>query len=125
MKSKDEIESEKLEQGIKDSILQIIKKRNQKSVERVSCKGNFLEKLLEEYGQSPTNNRWISLEDIVDECKTFYFAGHETTSSLLGWSIFLLAIHKDWQKRAREEVIDLFGKNNPNAEGITRLRTVR
>lgn len=124
MKSKDEIESEKLEQGIKDCILQIIKKRNQKSEERVTCKGNFLEKLLEANSQ-PTNNQWISLEDIVDECKTFYFAGHETTSSLLGWSIFLLAIHKDWQKRAREEVIDLFGKNNPNADGITRLRTVR
>lgn len=124
MKSKDEIESEKLEQGIKDCILQIIKKRNQKSEERVTCKGNFLEKLLEANSQ-PTNNQWISLEDIVDECKTFYFAGHETTSSLLGWSIFLLAIHKDWQKRAREEVIDLFDKNNPNADGITRLRTVR
>lgn len=124
MKCKDEIESEKLEQGIKDCILQIIKKRNQKSEERVTCKGNFLEKLLEANSQ-PTNNQWISLEDIVDECKTFYFAGHETTSSLLGWSIFLLAIHKDWQKRAREEVIDLFGKNNPNADGITRLRTVR
>lgn len=124
MKCKDEIESEKLEQGIKDCILQIIKKRNQKSEERVTCKGNFLEKLLEANSQ-PTNNQWISLEDIVDECKTFYFAGHETTSSLLGWSIFLLAIHKDWQKRARGEVIDLFGKNNPNADGITRLRTVR
>lgn len=124
MKCKDEIESEKLEQGIKDCILQIIKKRNQKSEERVTCKGNFLEKLLEANSQ-PTNNQWISLEDIVDECKTFYFAGHETTSSLLGWSIFLLAIHKDWQKRAREEVIDLFDKNNPNADGITRLRTVR
>lgn len=124
MKSNDEIESEKLEQGIKDCILQIIKTRNQKSEEGVSSKGNFLEKLLEANSQ-PSNNQWISVEDIVDECKTFYFAGHETTSSLLGWSIFLLAIHNDWQKRAREEVIDLFGQNNPNADGITRLRTVR
>lgn len=36
----------------------------------------------------------------------------------------LHAVYKDWQRRAREEVIELFGRNNPNPDGITRLRTM-
>jgi len=59
---------------------------------------------------------------MVDECKTFYFAGHETTNGVLAWSLFLLAIHTDWQEKARKEVFELFGQESPNAEGIARLK---
>jgi len=48
------------------------------------------------------NNR-ISIDDIIDECKNFYFAGQETTSSLLGWTIFLLATNKEWQEIKKQE----------------------
>lgn len=123
MKSKDEKESDELEEGIKDCIVKIIKKREQRNgEEEENSNGDFLGKLLE--ANRISSKKWISLEDIVDECKTFYFAGHETTSSLLGWTIFLLAIHQDWQERARDEVIQLFGQNNPHADGIARLRIV-
>ncbi|KAF3964774.1 hypothetical protein CMV_010970 [Castanea mollissima] len=64
----------------------------------------------------------ISIEDLVDECKTFYVAGQETTSTLLAWTIFLLAIHTDWQEKARKEVLNLFGQQNPNPDGITKLK---
>ena len=61
----------------------------------------------------------------MDECKTFYFAGQETTNNLLTWSVFLLSIHTDWQEKARQEVLSLFGHQNPTPDGITKLNTVR
>ena len=66
----------------------------------------------------------FSIEDLVDECKTFYIAGQETSSTMLGWTVLLLAIHIDWQEAARKEVINLFGNQNPHLDGITKLKTV-
>ncbi|KAI3846878.1 hypothetical protein MKX03_008471 [Papaver bracteatum] len=54
----------------------------------------------------------ISIQDMIDECKTMYFAGHETTATLLTWTCLLLAIHTDWQDKARKEVIGLMGEKN-------------
>ncbi|CAD6339979.1 unnamed protein product [Miscanthus lutarioriparius] len=47
----------------------------------------------------------MSMDEIVDECKTFFVAGHDTTSHLLTWAMFLLGTHPEWQQRLREEVI--------------------
>ncbi|GLJ45996.1 hypothetical protein SUGI_0968680 [Cryptomeria japonica] len=66
----------------------------------------------------------MSFQDIIDECKTFFVAGHETTAILLAWSIILLAMHTQWQDKAREEVLDLCNKDPPNAELLSRLKIV-
>ncbi|KAL2559177.1 Cytochrome [Forsythia ovata] len=122
IKSSDEIESEKLEQGIRDCIVKIITQREQgRNEQEESFKTDFLGKLLDT-NQETDGNKRMSLEDIVDECKTFYFAGHETTTSLLAWTILLLATHEEWQDSARQEVIRLFGQTNPNPDTIARLK---
>eukprot|EP01018_Ginkgo_biloba_P017167 Gb_41653 [translate_table: standard] len=66
----------------------------------------------------------MSIQDIVDNCKTFFFAGHETTSLLLAWTMILLGIYTDWQERARKEVFDFCNKEHPNAEVLGRLKVV-
>ena len=72
------------------------------------------------------SNDSLSIEEIIDECKTFYFAGQETTSLLLQWCIVLLGIHQDWQERGRKEVLEVCGRNNfPDAESSSRLKIVR
>lgn len=38
--------------------------------------------------------------------------------------MFLLATNKKWQEKARKEVVESFGHNVPNADGLSRLKTV-
>lgn len=124
MKSSDEIESEKLEQGIRDCIVKIIAQREQHRNERdESFRSDFLGKLLQANEETDRYKR-MSIEAIVDECKTFYFAGHETTTSLLAWTVLLLATNEEWQDSARQEVTGLFGQTNPNPDAIARLNIV-
>ncbi|GAB2299975.1 hypothetical protein Dimus_034020 [Dionaea muscipula] len=46
----------------------------------------------------------VNKQLIMDECKTFFFAGHETTALLLTWTVMLLASNPTWQDKVREEV---------------------
>jgi cytochrome P450 len=66
----------------------------------------------------------MTTNDIIEELKLFYFAGMETTAVLLTWTMVVLSMHPEWQDRAREEVHRVFGKNQPESEGINQLRIV-
>lgn len=125
MKTHDDIESHKTEQDIRDSIIKIIKKResNVMTGEVESYGSDLLGVLMQAYHNVDETLK-ISLDDLIDECKTFYIAGHETTASLLTWTVLLLAIHNDWQDKARNEVLQLFGQQSPNADNISRLKIV-
>ncbi|CAN6713645.1 unnamed protein product [Malus baccata var. baccata] len=93
------------------------------SGEEASFGSDFFGLLLKAHHDASDDQR-ISVDDLVDECKTFYFAGQETTNTSLGWTVFLLALHTNWQEEARKEFIELFGKQAPNLDGFAKMKTM-
>nr|GEV06896.1 cytochrome P450 CYP72A219-like [Tanacetum cinerariifolium] len=66
----------------------------------------------------------LSIEDVIEECKVFYFAGQEATGTMLVWTMILLGHHIDWQKRTREEVLHVFGDKKLDIDGLSHLNVI-
>ncbi|KAI3719821.1 hypothetical protein L6452_20726 [Arctium lappa] len=124
LKTDDEIEAEKLEQAIKRSILEIVKKRKANMGEGVDEFGSDYLGQLVKIADGSNGSKRISIEQMINEIKAIYGAGHLTTTNLLSWTVFLLAIDQDWQDKAREEVLEFFGRRTPTSDGIARLKTM-
>lgn len=125
-KTDDEIEAEKLKEGIKNSILDLASKREQKAKngESGDYGSDYLGQLVK-LSHDPDVNKRITVEQMVDEIRALYGAGHLTTTNLLSWTVFLLAVNTDWQDKVRKEVLEHFGQKNPSSDGIARLKLVR
>jgi cytochrome P450 len=54
-----------------------------------------------------------SLQITADQVKSFFFAGHDTTSILLQWLFYALSIHPGCLKAIRDEHDTVFGDRNP------------
>jgi PHYB activation tagged suppressor 1 len=82
--------------------------------------GLMLEACAPEHGENPL----LSMDEIIDECKTFFFAGHDTSSHLLTWTMFLLSTHPEWQEKLREEVLTECGNDVPTGDMLNKLQLV-
>ncbi|CDJ26633.1 unnamed protein product [Triticum aestivum] len=113
---------------IESILLNLIGERMQAMQEGENTKNDLLGLMLESNMRGTDENgqciSGMTIDEVVEECKLFYFAGTETTSILLTWTMVILSMHPEWQDRAREEVLGLFGKNKIEYEGFGRLKTV-
>jgi len=55
------------------------------------------------------SGKTLTSREVVDECKTFFFGGHETTALAITWTLLLLAMHPDWQNQLRDEIREVVG----------------
>nr|GMD36743.1 cytochrome P450 CYP72A219-like [Ipomoea batatas] len=117
-----------IENEVRSSIQVIIEKRMKAmqagETNKHDLLGVLLESNLQEIRQQGNKEFGMSIEQIIDECMLFYFAGQETTSAMLVWTMILLSRFQDWQARARAEVLQVFGDKKPDFEGLNNLKVV-
>jgi PHYB activation tagged suppressor 1 len=121
----------KLDKEIKKSVVKLIERRKESSGSGTAGDVKMAEKsrkdllglMIQASNTSPSSN--ITVHDIVEECKSFFFAGKQTTSNLLTWTTVLLAMHPQWQVKAREEVLGVCGaRDTPSKDDVVKLKTV-
>ncbi|KAJ4892492.1 hypothetical protein Rs2_32240 [Raphanus sativus] len=114
----------KLGKKLNNSIKRIIDARlKSKSKNIEKDYGNDLLGIMLASARSNESEKRLSIDEIIEECKTFFFAGHETTANLLTWTSMLLSLHQDWQEKLREEVFDECGKDKiPYLDNCSKLK---
>lgn len=113
-----------LERTLHKTLMLIIQARLKRSSNNTD--NDLLGFMIDGYRTAP-HGKSIDIDKIIADCKTFFFAGHETTALLLTWTMFLLARNQDWQQNLREEAFRECGDANvpPNAITIHKLKMVR
>lgn len=109
-----------LEKKIRESLRKLIEMNGEASQSTKNLLG-----LMISANRNQEEGERIGIEEIIDECKTFYFAGKETSANLMTWVLLLLGLHQEWQTRAREEVFRVCGSHFPPAiDSLNNLKLV-
>ena len=97
-------------------------KRKEQAMKKGEAGAHDLLSLLVQCKQQSENS--LTNEDVIEECKLFYFAGHETTATLLTFTVIVLSMHPNWQEKARQEVLEVCGQQAPDFEALNRRNIV-
>ncbi|XP_013116588.2 probable cytochrome P450 4d14 [Stomoxys calcitrans] len=81
----------------------------------------FLDVLL----QSTVDGQALSNEDIREEVDTFMFEGHDTTTSGISHTLYLLARHPEVQKKVLQEIHEVIGKDKETAITMQQLQELK
>lgn len=71
--------------------------------------------------RDPETGRVMSDEELVSNLYTFMIAGHETSATALGWTLWLLAHDQTSQQRLRDEIQSIVGARDITVEDIEQL----
>ncbi|WP_225086569.1 bifunctional cytochrome P450/NADPH--P450 reductase [Pectobacterium colocasium] len=94
------------------------------SERKADPKGNEKDDLLHRMlnGVDPVTGEKLSDENIAYQMVTFLIAGHETTSGMLSFTVYLLLTNPDVLRKARSIVDEVMGDETPRIEHLTQLR---
>ncbi len=73
----------------------------------------------------PDTGQVFEHEEMVDQVAIFFLAGHETSAAALGWALYLLALHPDWQERIAAEAKAAFDPEKIYFSTLSKLRKSR
>lgn len=109
----------KIHKEVTESLKAVIKKK-MSAIRNGESGADDLLGILLQYSKSSE----MTIDEVAEKCKLFYFAGQETTANLLTWTMIVLAMHPRWQEKAREEILSICGKSMPSFENLNRLKIV-
>ncbi|CAM8911546.1 unnamed protein product [Rhodiola kirilowii] len=128
------LKSWKLDKEIKKSLIRLIDLRREnlgREIADENCPKDLLGLMIQasvNEGRPMSHHQpitSITYSDIVEECKSFFFAGKQTTSNLMTWTTVLLAMHPHWQVLARDEVLRVCGSRDvPTKDDVVKLKTL-
>ncbi|GAB4828319.1 hypothetical protein Ancab_035315 [Ancistrocladus abbreviatus] len=123
-KRKENCSLEMMAEGPKDLLGLMLQAGKRESGNGKSCRNNSGEFNSFPFSSASSSSSKITVHDIVEECKSFFFAGKQTTSNLLTWTTILLAMHPQWQVLAREEVLRVCGSRDilPTKDDVAKLK---
>lgn len=91
--------------------------KNRKLDEEEKEKSNLIDILL----QSTIDGKPLSNMDIREEVDTFMFAGHDTSTSGIGFCLYSLAKYPEVQEKAFQEVKSVIGQNEMTLNDLNNL----
>ncbi|XP_059433713.1 cytochrome P450 714C2-like [Corylus avellana] len=108
----------RLEKEIRALILKVVKERKEEA------SGNDLLHTILEAATDSDFSQDETDRFIVDNCKSIYFAGYETTAVSATWTLMLLASNPEWQARVRAEVLQVCGGQMPDAHMVRKMKVL-
>ncbi|XP_061347944.1 cytokinin hydroxylase-like [Gastrolobium bilobum] len=118
------LEAKKLGKEIDKLLLAVITTRK-KSIKN-QTQEDLLGLLLQENHQVDGRlGKRLTTRELVDECKTFFFGGHETTALAISWTLLLLAMHEDWQIQLRDEIREVINDKELDINALAGLKKMK
>jgi cytochrome P450 len=106
-------------QYLDDLIYGLIEERRRSGLSHQDLLGMLMSARDEDTGKG------MSDQQMRDEIFTIFLAGHETTASLLGWTLFLLGQNPDVEARLRFEQQEVLGGQTPDHENLRKMDYTR
>lgn len=85
--------------------------------------GTMLESAADDWDEKSAD---FNLASVFNNCKLLYFAGQDTAANATLFTMLMLALHPEWQERARNEILEVVGDDEENltANVLSRLKVV-
>ncbi|KAJ1399208.1 Cytochrome P450 [Sesbania bispinosa] len=121
------LEAKKLGEEIDKLLLSIIEARmkSDKRQPQQDLLGHLLQENHHDDQVDGQVKKALSMRELVDECKTFFFGGYETTALSITWTLMLLAMHEDWQNQLRDEIKEVVGNDELDVNLLAELKKMK
>jgi cytochrome P450 len=86
-------------------------------------RGDLLDMLLD--AEDAETGERMAEQEVLDEVKTVFAAGHETTANALTWTWLLLSEHPEAGKKLKAELDAMLGERAPTSADLPNLRYTR
>ncbi|BFG36650.1 hypothetical protein CerSpe_229230 [Prunus speciosa] len=116
-------------------LLKLVRDRQKESQSGGTSEKDLLQMILQSAANNSTDKpqQYMHKTDqfILDNCRSIYFAGSETTALTASWTLMLLALHPEWQERVRVEIAEVCGDDDDqlrqclkDMDNLSKLKTL-